>query len=291
MALTYPKINFTNFNDASNGGTSWSKLVDLQAGVIANNPDLFIFDVTNDGNDVDRDTACQESIIRKLWTAKLGTKVIGITFGSYSMDNIASNTPTANNAALNDALVAICSYYGIPCIDYEQAVKVLVLDGATLSDYLVDTVHPSNLGHALANTLLTAELTNPMFDGIPQCSTFVAKDYLYGNGDYENTPVIRTGVDNDGETGTGWADDSTARVSSTANDTIAWTGTFQSFGLDFDNSSGVIQYSVDGGAYSSSVDLTTLTTNNCIWSGTRAAHTITIKVISGTVKILRFLSL
>jgi hypothetical protein len=108
--------------------------------------------------------------------------------------------------------------------------------------------------------------------------------------DWMHDPIDRTGVDNDGETGTGWTTvDTTSRRSSTVNDTIAWTGTFCSFGVEA-AATGVFAWKLDDGEYTN-FDLTGrggLVVQ--VGSFARGAHTITLKVVSGTITIERFLA-
>jgi hypothetical protein len=141
------------------------------------------------------------------------------------------------------------------------------------------SVHPSNLGHAAIADQIEAEYTNTEYSGdLPTRLTNCAE--------FEVTPIIRLGTDNDGETGT-WTTAGTGRTSSTADSTITWTGTFRSFGIDNNSvASGVLSWQVDGGTWTNY----TLTTTPVLISAdyTLGSHTVVIKVISGTVRINEF---
>jgi hypothetical protein len=264
-------------NQAISGHNTWSNLVRLVTG-----DDLFIIDTANDADSA-KDKSSLEALIRRLWTANPFARMIFISSPSWSGQDISIdsnvNHPT-NEAALNN-VSALASYYGIPLVDYWGQLKALVGGGTYhLNEVVsVDTVHPSTLGYSIMATLLEAYLPT---GGTVQPSPLPAR--LYDNGDYENTPTVKLGTAYDNRSGT-WADNGTEVSSSTVGSIITYSATCQSFGAyRADGGSNDVQVSIDGGAYADA----SFYQNGTAIVGGRAAHTIAIKVKSGTVKITQF---
>lgn len=290
MQSYYPKYAYASFRNAGVGATgSWWALFRLQADVIANAPDVITLDWSV--NDLDRGSSkgAAEACIRRLIGALPNSRLVAIHF--LCVAGAPGTDPTNTLEAVKQNCITLFGHYGIPHVDFAGGVQALVAGGASLATYLSDQVHPTDAGHAYAATMLETILPAALAGGR---LTLPAR--LYDNGDYENTPILRNGTDNDGETGTGWATvDTTARQSSTAGDTIQWTATCQSFGLDgsYGVGAGTITYKVDANP-EVAVDLATsgLAYLQAMWdgSGYRGLHTIIIKVVSGTVKISRFLA-
>jgi hypothetical protein len=225
-----------------------------------------------------------EALIRRTITENPGSAVYAWIFTyppNYSL------TPSRSDA--RDLWVALANHYGVHLLRWDEYVESLLptpYTDAEAEAYFLG-VHPTDLGHAAAGALAQAHVLPLQIP--PQ--TLPARYYAESE-DYEATPIIRTGNNNDGESGT-WAGTAPARTSNTANSTISWTGTFCSFGLDtnYGASAGVMAWSVDGGAFTNF----TLTTSGgpiCVISNfVRGAHTVTIKVVAGLVTINRFMAI
>lgn len=156
----------------------------------------------------------------------------------------------------------------------------MVADGNHLLWYVQDTVHPTTLGNMEATKLLQDILTPTFLIQRQSPSTLPAR--LYDNGDYENSATIKNGTGYDSLTGS-WTTSGTQISSSNPGATVTFSATCQSIGRPEED--GTVQISVDGGDYAAFV----FSPNGAqIAGGVRAAHTITIKVISGTVTISKF---
>lgn len=232
-----------------------------------------------------------EALIRRLRAALPAAKLIAWVFtwpGNYS-------ALTQDQIDARDKWITLATTYGLALLRWDTYLEALVGEGyddAAVEAYLsgVGDVHPNAAGHAAAFTLMAATITSLSASG--QVSPLPERVYAESE-DYEQTPIIRTGTDNDGETGTGWSTDGTARQSSTADDTICWVGTFCSFGWDtnYGAGAGVVAWKVDDGDYTN-VDLSAQgVANRAVWNFERGAHTVTLKVVSGTVTINRFLAI
>ena len=115
--------------------------------------------------------------------------------------------------------------------------------------------------------------------------------YYYDDvADWLHTPIRRSGTDNDGETGTGWSTVGTERHSSTVDDTIEWTGTFCSCAIALSGPC-TIAWKIDAGAYTEMVQVVGSPGLRELYATDRDVHTVTIKVVAGTVKINGFVAI
>lgn len=281
-------------NSGVNATPSWYGLVRLQTDVLDYAPEIVFVDFAV--NDVeydalgDRVSGCAptaEALIRRIRTALPNTKIVVETF--VFPDNYSYMT--AGRRATRDKWINIANTYGLTLIRWDQYLESLMgagYDDADVNVYLSanGNVHPSDLGHAAA-----ADAIKAGFGALMSSAVTPLPDRIYAEAeDFEQTPIIRNGIDNDGETGTGWTTYSTiARRSSTADDTISWTGTFCSFGLDKGNGTGVLAWKVDDGDYAD-LNLANYGTDIPITSFARGVHTVTLKVVSGLVEVRRFLA-
>lgn len=287
----YLTKNITNLNKGVSATGSTYGLIRLQDDVVADNPELVIIDFAVNDDDTSYYQAAAEALIRRLRTDLPNAKLLAAIF--LEVGNPAVNDPTNVNAAVATTWIAICDHYSVPYGDFAAEVARAV--GAaehTVSEYMDDIVHPKDFGHATAATLLEAVVPS-LFTGAQVSGALPARLYA-DTADYENTPILRYGNDNDGETGTGWADaPDNGRESSTANDTMTYTGTFQMIIRDMKIGAGqgVIETMVDAEApfnVDLSADASSFRTH---WIGTRASHTVVFRIVSGTVRIRRFLAI
>ena len=254
--------------------------------VIDDNPSLVVIDRAI--NDVDESycKAAEEAVIRRLRNALPNVNLIAPYF--LQVDDYTVNDPTNLKDAVKQNCEALDALYTIAQADYAAEVARAV--GASeyvVSDYFVDdNSHPSNFGHGVAANLLIGVLPNLLTNQ----TSGELPERIYDNGDYENDPIIRVATDNDGETGSGWSTSGMARVSSTADDTISWTGTFQAVLLDCETGAGSIEYQIDSEGFVA-LDLSTATKYKTLWTGARGSHSFTIKIVSGTITVNRFLAI
>lgn len=275
-------IAVTGVNAGVGGTGTWYALVRLQADVIAQAPDAIILDLqVNDGTTT-KDSASAEALIRRLRLALPNAALMGIFF--IQCINYLLDDDTNANATQKAVWVTLFEKYGIPYADYAAEFQALVPGTYHAYDLLGDTVHPTSLGHMIAHEVLRNKMRGGFFgtaqwDGV----TLPAREYALSE-DYQNTPTITDGTAYDTRSGT-WADNGTTISSSTAGSIVRYSATCQSIGINTGDGSTnpAVEISVDGGAYYS-----TSIAQDGISIGTRAAHTIDIKVVSGTVKIDKF---
>ena len=226
--------------------------------------------------------------MRLLMAAGINQAVL--TFPSWVAHTqyITNNDPsTPNNAAALTNIIGLCAYYGIRCIDYWGEIKRAVAAGEhTLSEYVttVDPVHPTTFGHSVAAGMIQPFLASLIYGARQYTGSLPAR--LYDNGDYENTPVTKTGADYDSKTGT-WTTTGTVVSSTEAGATITFSATCQSFGSAYDlvtqNNQGiVVDYQVDGGNWVLSTNINRSGVN----IGARAAHTIVLRIPAGGSAII-----
>jgi len=271
-------------NHAAIGGhNTWSNLVRLASGGISNNPQLLVLDTVNDaaGNHCGKSL---EALIRRVWAANPNTRIILMRFATYGNRDVNANVNFPVNAAALVEFDAIAAAYGLTVVDWHGRIQQLVnSEGHNLNEYIseegVSDVHPNTTGYALAATLLQAVLPG---GGTSKPLNLPVR--IYDNGDYENTPIKINGTAYNARSGT-WADSGGQVSSSTVGSTITYIATCQSFGCyRVDGLTNDVTVSIDGGAFVSMV----FYQNGVEIAGGRAAHTIVIKVNSGTVKIDEF---
>jgi len=268
----------TNKGSPSTG--SWYGCVRLQADIIANIPTIVYLEFAVNDGDNDRDKGCAEAIIRRIWTALPLTKLCCVFFPKVTDKDV--DDATNLNDAMKQNWIALCAHYGIQYVDYADYLKSVIDAGGTLADYMADGAHPTNAGHALANEIIKSGSSSPLSGALP--ARLVADSE-----DFENDPLIVNGVDRDSITGT-WTEDGTDLVSSEANATITFSGTFRCFGLDVVDYGSVFSWNIDGGDFVEKA--TPGYSNQIIYTGTtREPHIVIIKVVSGTVNIKRFLAI
>lgn len=292
LDANYPSATLTHYNAGVGGTRSWYGLVRLATDVIAHNPTLVFIDFCANDGALAVDHPSSEALVRRLRTSLPDATLISCFFGNLTTTALADD----NTGNTTDYVLRwwrrICAEYGVVFVNYISQLATLVASGGHVATYQADSVHPNTAGHAVAASLLEGRFSETVA-GTPVDWSLALSGYTYLDANtsyYENTPIIRNGTDNDGETGAGWSTSGASRVSSTANATIKWTGVFQSFGLDT-ITSGSVQYDIDGGGYGATDDLPNRITNQPLWSGSRGSHTVTVKIISGTVTINRFLAI
>jgi hypothetical protein len=292
LMASYPQKKYINIVQSYGGRTSWTQLVHM-ADIVATNPKLIFVDyAVNDSGNVIPESA--EALVRVLRT-KLPNAVI--TVGIFTWPDNYSHMDAARRAA-RDLWKELITRYSLQTGD-NFATDICTLEGhteATIPDadvekYLpaVGDMHPNDLGHSTISNGFETSLATILPALASQWTPPLPTRYIANSVSYEYDPIIRNGIDNDGETGAGWSTSGTARLSSTANDTIKWTGTFSSFGLDcnYGGGAGTVAWDVDGGGYTN-LDLTNYLLDLLISSFARGTHTVTLKVISGTVRINKF---
>ncbi len=264
---------------------TWYALNYLTANIITPGAELVIHDQANDGAG-NLDNAVSEAFIRKILANLPGCKIVVPLFFAVADQTIDDNVNHATNQAAIDMWITLLTAYSIPYVDFRVAVKDQIDNhGGHLSDYLADTIHPTDAGNALAASLVEAVLTASFLASTQAMPARInAESALYEN----NAPQELAGSAYDSKTGT-WTEAGAVLSSNEVGATITYSGTFQSIGCY--NADGVypnIDLSIDGGAY---IADTAFYPNGFRLSGTRQARTVTIKVIAGTVKIEKLMAI
>jgi hypothetical protein len=275
--LNYPNYDFDFTNMAIGGHNTWSNLVRLQTG-----DDLFIIDHAND-NSRDMDFASMESIWRLLWEENPHARIVLIQSPSWVLRDIDDDDNVDNpiNGAVMNDYVTLANHYGVSVVRYwDWCIEVVDAGTYHLNELTADTVHPTELGYTNMAELLEAHLPN---GGGQKPDTLPSR--LYDSEDYENTPTRTLGTDYDSKTGS-WTETGTQASSSEADATITFSATCQSYG--FYRADGTANpaalVSIDGGDFAAY----TPSQNGTPIAAGRAAHTIIVKVVSGTVEIDEF---
>lgn len=297
MDTTYTAKKYVPTLQTTSGRGSWTQLINM-ANIVAANPSLIFIDYAV--NDTELVTAgneeAAEAFVRLLRT-KLPNAVL--TAGIFTWPDNYSHMEAGRRAA-RDLWKELITRYDLQT-GSNLAVDICTAEGHTeanipdadVEKYFADAdVHPNDLGHTTIANGYKASLPDVLPALASQWTPPLPDRYIADSVNYEYDPILRNGTDNDGETGTGWSTVSTTyRQSSTADDTIQWAGTFCSFGLDtnYGAGAGTLAWKVDSGDYAN-IDLTTYLPNLLVSAFARGAHTVTVKVISGTVQIKKFVA-
>ena len=281
LLASVPHFAWTFQAAAVSGQATWAQLVKLSANVLAYSPDLVVLDTANnDGSTMDNATI--EAYVRRVWAANPETRILLWNFFAVADQNVNTNVNTPTDVGNVLATNAVAAHYNIPLLDYWGTIKQRVNDeGHNLNEFMNDTIHPNETGHNEAYTLLEPKLLAS--DGT-QPETLPARLYA-ASSDFEYTPTIQNGTDYDSRTGA-WTDAGTVVSSISAGATITYSFTGRSFGIfRADSTYPSQEISIDGGAFV----LTPLYANG-VDIGTRAAHTIIIRVVA-SIKIEEFWSI
>jgi hypothetical protein len=277
----YPAWLITAGNQAEGGAQTWFNLVRLDSYLTTTNPIVTLDTANDDTNTVTKASAGLEAFIRRLYAHSPGVQLIGISSPSWSGQDTSNNaiagTPT--NLAAITAAKAIFEHYGISYAGYLDEVVRLVNAGTYDLDELVDdTVHPTAAGYAVMAGLVEAFLPASI---APLPIPLPARLYAE-SADFEHTPSRINGTAYASRTGV-WSDNGASTSSSAANATITYSFFGRSYGIyRADDTYPDVSVSIDGGAYA-----TVAVGKNGHDIGTRAAHTVTIKVLT-TAKIEEF---
>jgi hypothetical protein len=297
LTLTYPFARFTNSFTGGPGQTAWVRLWSIQDGLIATSPDVNVYESVSsnyEGAYEAQAKAIEEGTIRRLRGGVPAMRMIVIGMPTYANNT----TPGATNPTQLTFLQSLCTQYDMTYIDWPARVQALIdATTYTLDQLYADIVHPTATGHAEIAALLQQTLTLEFINGSDVGWTGDLADYtaLYDDGTFEDTGnyIARNGTDNDGTTGT-WTNEGTTLVSSEVGATVTWSGTFETFGVDLDLAAGFsIEHNFDGAGWTtgnfsaSTYSIHQLAPN----FSTRGAHTVQVRVLSGTVKIRRFLAI
>jgi len=289
--------HFTHHNAGSGGTQTWYGLIRLQKDVIVYTPSVVYIDfAVNDAN-VDRIgshlngyASCAEALIRRLRMALPNARLYCwiLTWpDDYSY-------MTSNFRAARDKWINLANTYNLVLLRYDIYLESLMpspyLD-ADVEAYLntPGDVHPNDAGYRAAADLAIKQAASLVSNNLGELPPRVFPESV----DYEATPIIRMGVDNDGETGTWSTTGGTKRTSSETDAAIYWTGNFCSFGLDTNcgEGAGTIAWQVDDGPFKNKDLSATPYQAYLITNFAKGDHTITVKVISGTVTVNRFLAI
>jgi hypothetical protein len=278
------------------GGTdSWYAAIRIADIVTAAPTHIVIEYAINDSvyfgaNGSDRENGWQtvaEALIVRLRTVLPDAKLIFI--------NLSDPLDADVYADSGDLWEALCAKHGIAHHRLWDYLTELLGHEPTQEEHDLyhDGVHLTDLGQHTAFDMIEPSMSGYYPNPNPGWSGDLAdyQPYYFDDlADWLHDPILRNGVDNDGETGTGWSTSGTARQSATADDTIRWTGTFCSFALDTPAAVCTLAWSIDGGAYTNRNQTDTSPTIMELFATDYGEHTVTVKVVSGTVKINRFLA-
>ncbi len=278
LTWTHRTIAFTAYNSAQSSRNTWNNLIRIQADYLDHAPDVIIIDnANNDVAGIDRRSI--EAFVRRIWGTFPDCKFVFMKIYSVSNQYVDAGIDSPTNAGQQAEFVALATQYGIPMVLYYDTIKAMVNGGDRLFRYMIDTIHPNPDGHCIASTLLESYLTLSFLTTRQSPAVLPARLYDT-NGDYESIATIKNGTAYDSLTGS-WTPAGTSISSSSAGATITYSATCQSYGRP--ETDGTMQVSIDGGAY-----VTVVFGPNGLNAGARAAHTITIEVVSGTVTISKF---
>jgi lysophospholipase L1-like esterase len=272
LAVNHPELFSSCTTLAIGGHNTWSNLVRVSSALTADTQ-VFLLDHANDGDNT-KDNCALEALIRKMWTYNPNIRIVGISSPSWNTQDTSNDAlvATPTNLATTGVKKSIFEYYGVSYADYLAEMIDLVPETYHLNELVADTVHPTETGYGIMASLVEAFLPSSgaqLSGSLP--------DYLYADTpDFEETPTIKNGTAYDSKSGT-WAEVGTTIESSTAGSTVVYSGTFRSFGkYRASGTDGSVEVDIDGGGFSAKAFY-----QNGYDIGTRAAHTITVRIPAG----------
>jgi hypothetical protein len=149
----FPDAKITEVNAAIGGTGSLLGAFRMGKHVMQFAPDLLFveFAVNDSGTPDDSVKATMEGIVRQAWSAQ---KKPDIVFAYTTAGNL--DTPTARHQAVADA-------YGIPSVDFQEAIRALCVPGIVDWPILAaDRVHPGDWGHGIYAATMATFLSHQM---------------------------------------------------------------------------------------------------------------------------------
>jgi hypothetical protein len=270
----YPQYQVTRMSQALGGNWPWSNLVRYPANLGSINCDLVLCDVrpTNTG----RELLAAEALIRRIYTDNPTARIISPIFPANQ-----DGDPTTVDAKLANEIAGetLCTAYDIVMVDYRQAVIDAIAEGANISTYMADIIHPTTAGRYLCYEMVRDYLiAHPSWMLSPGNHSVLPPRVNAGSADYENEPVRIVGTGRDAVTGT-WTATGTRIESNETGATITFHATCQSFGLYTPGTyNTVADVQVDGGDW-----LTDCTIGYNGFDGDliRGPHTFVVRVRAG----------
>jgi len=272
LAVNHPELFSSCTTLAIGGHNTWSNLVRLSSYLTADTQ-VFILDHANDGDNTLLNCSL-EALLRRIWTYNPNIRIIGISSPSWLLQDTSNDAlvTTPTNLTAIGVKKTIFEYYGVSYADYLAAMIDLVPGTYHLNELVADTVHPTETGYGIMASLVEAYLP---YSGAQLSGSLPALKYA-DTVDFMETPTIINGTAYDSQTGT-WAEVGTTIESSTAGSTVVFSGTFRSFGkYRASGTDGSVEIDVDGGGFSAKTF-----SQNGYDIGTRAAHTITVRIPAG----------
>lgn len=278
---------FQAFRAATDGQTSWDGAFRVYDELL--DYDLHALVIDHAANNLDTDVYKYqlEGQIRRIRTLYPNTKIVMVVHGRYL--DPATNNHTEERPNVTAFMRTLATAYDLELVDCADLVTNSPLNMSTWYT-APDGVHPDDDGEVIMGALVAAALT-PGFLASTQYSGSLPSRIHDEAVNYEGAPIERTGVANDGETGTWTTVSTTYRQSVNAGDTLQYSGTFSSWGFE-SGGSGTLEWQIDGGGWTS-INLGTRNAQPYLVSdhlGTSAAHTVVFRVVSGTCQIRRFLA-
>lgn len=273
----FPNYKVSKSQTAIGGCGTWNALARFYTDIAPSVPRIIIHDTAWQGeNAIDRSS--MEIFIRRC--AQLGATPVIILSATVADRTVDSTINNYTNKDANDTIRAICSYYGVSVVDWPQRICELKDAGHHLTEYFVDAVHHTALGDTVMSRMIDTVLMGNW--SLPDTS----RGYrLAGSADFARAPASKLGTERDSVSGS-WTTSGDTLKSSEAGAIIYFSGTFSSFGTGAGSGSSDFMVSVDGGAFEQWSLIGQ--PQNGYYIGTYGAHSVALKVNSGSVAINKF---
>ncbi len=252
LSETYPDNNFTQKNVGIGGTTSVFGVHRIDDQLVQYNPDIVFveFSVNDSSDKVELYSKCMEGIIRKILRNDAGTLIVFVGTGNSTY---VSNYENGTLPEIVAAHMAVAEHYNVPYINVGKELLTHISNSEEDDWYYYfnDGVHINSNGGAFYSDVMEQYLSDYKFDIKYKEEPLTSNDFenadLFDSRNYLTEPWVVRSNDMLGKI----SEYNHCLYSEEVGATLEFDfhGTLFGFYCRFDNDSGILEYSIDGGEW------------------------------------------